>query len=604
MTLIILTMVLSYTSYTQQDTLIDVLPLKIGNSWVYHYYLLNSNGTSHTAVTDTGTVQYTIIGKTQLSDSTRWQFIRQLSYTRHIDGNPYWYSGYDSSNFEVVEFTNGRHEIYTPVFNSSNIFPLQKAYADSDRFFRYVIADTSQEATFNVKLIDQNDPSLTYRDSLRLRADTGIVRSRAFQFLGFPASYRRVDHDLLAFYTSPYTGPYLSHPESVSVTSFAGIPKDTVIVVRNIGIDTLRISSIESSDNALRVSFSTSDVPPLQDLSISLRFLSDSGGTRRLNLRLLSNSAASPDTIAISFLNRVRAVMRLPMKTIDFGGIILSRRYKDTLVAITNESNIPLTVDSIRITSPEFSVSPATTVLGARQTVLFNFRCTPTPALYHNANAVIFTNAITSPDTIHLLASVQGGILTFDNRTIDFGNVEVGSTADTLIFMLPLGNADLYTTRSMPNDPSFSSSGPLPGWLRKYFDYIDTIRFSPTAIGYKSAVIIYSYTSSFIGDNLTMTDTIWISGIGTPAAEYALYQNYPNPFNPETHIEYELAAPGDVKLTISNMLGQVVAILVNARQVEGVHRVDFNPARLSSGIYFYSIQSGGHVITKKMTLLR
>ncbi|MBC8044195.1 MAG: T9SS type A sorting domain-containing protein, partial [Rhizobacter sp.] len=83
-----------------------------------------------------------------------------------------------------------------------------------------------------------------------------------------------------------------------------------------------------------------------------------------------------------------------------------------------------------------------------------------------------------------------------------------------------------------------------------------------------------------------------------------LSQNYPNPFNPATTIRYQLASAGQVSLKVFDMLGKEVATLVNERKAAGNYAVPFNANKLSSGIYFYRLQAGGKVETKKMTLLR
>ncbi len=88
---------------------------------------------------------------------------------------------------------------------------------------------------------------------------------------------------------------------------------------------------------------------------------------------------------------------------------------------------------------------------------------------------------------------------------------------------------------------------------------------------------------------------------------FALEQNYPNPFNPTTTIRYQLAATSDAQLVLYDALGRVVAQLVNARQAAGAYSVSVNASELnlSSGVYFYRLQTGnGFAQTKKMMLLK
>lgn len=88
------------------------------------------------------------------------------------------------------------------------------------------------------------------------------------------------------------------------------------------------------------------------------------------------------------------------------------------------------------------------------------------------------------------------------------------------------------------------------------------------------------------------------------ADNYQLYQNYPNPFNPTTNILFALPQAGNTKLTIYDILGREVAVLVNDYLEAGTHSILFNAKDLSSGIYIYRIESGSFTQAKSMTLLK
>lgn len=83
-----------------------------------------------------------------------------------------------------------------------------------------------------------------------------------------------------------------------------------------------------------------------------------------------------------------------------------------------------------------------------------------------------------------------------------------------------------------------------------------------------------------------------------------LTQNFPNPFNPSTTIRYELASPGYVALRVHNVLGQVVAVLVDGDVGSGEHTVVFAPHGLASGVYWCTIQSGVNTRSRAMVLVR
>jgi hypothetical protein len=90
----------------------------------------------------------------------------------------------------------------------------------------------------------------------------------------------------------------------------------------------------------------------------------------------------------------------------------------------------------------------------------------------------------------------------------------------------------------------------------------------------------------------------------TVPAETALYQNYPNPFNPVTEIRFALSKTVDLKLNVYNIGGQLVSQLAIGTLNAGVHAVDFDGSRLNSGIYYYTLETDGMKITKKMVLTK
>tara|TARA_Y100001935_G_scaffold223573_1_gene199125 strand:- start:23709 stop:26729 length:3021 start_codon:yes stop_codon:yes gene_type:complete len=83
-----------------------------------------------------------------------------------------------------------------------------------------------------------------------------------------------------------------------------------------------------------------------------------------------------------------------------------------------------------------------------------------------------------------------------------------------------------------------------------------------------------------------------------------LNQNYPNPFNPSTNISYQLPEHGRVRLTVFDALGREIATLVNGLQNAGNHSVTFDASGLSSGIYFYRLETGNFSTIKKMMLIK
>lgn len=94
------------------------------------------------------------------------------------------------------------------------------------------------------------------------------------------------------------------------------------------------------------------------------------------------------------------------------------------------------------------------------------------------------------------------------------------------------------------------------------------------------------------------------TGENTVPQEYKLHQNYPNPFNPATTIKYQLPKDGLVQIKVYDIIGREVMTLVNEQKTAGTYETIFNATNFASGIYFYRIQSGSFVESKRMMLIK
>jgi hypothetical protein len=103
--------------------------------------------------------------------------------------------------------------------------------------------------------------------------------------------------------------------------------------------------------------------------------------------------------------------------------------------------------------------------------------------------------------------------------------------------------------------------------------------------------------------NLTVVTDV-ASGDGTFPETFVLHQNYPNPFNPSTTISFALPRETNMSLKVYNLLGQEVATLVSGVQKPGEHEVHWNASGFPSGIYFYKLEAGEFVQSRKLVLLK
>lgn len=114
------------------------------------------------------------------------------------------------------------------------------------------------------------------------------------------------------------------------------------------------------------------------------------------------------------------------------------------------------------------------------------------------------------------------------------------------------------------------------------------------AIG-DSGLVVYFSTDSI---------SVSVDEKGNNIQNYSLSNNYPNPFNPSTIIKYSLPYYGFVTLRVYDMLGREIATLVNEEKPPGTYEANFDASNLATGIYFYKLQVGSFVETKKMILLK
>ena len=97
-----------------------------------------------------------------------------------------------------------------------------------------------------------------------------------------------------------------------------------------------------------------------------------------------------------------------------------------------------------------------------------------------------------------------------------------------------------------------------------------------------------------------------ISHVAEPDPEptHGLTENYPNPFSKTTTIRYSLPEPMHVRLTVFDMLGREVTVLVDEQQDGGIHTVDFDARGVPPGVYVARLQADALHFTKMMTVLR
>jgi hypothetical protein len=155
-------------------------------------------------------------------------------------------------------------------------------------------------------------------------------------------------------------------------------------------------------------------------------------------------------------------------------------------------------------------------------------------------------------------------------------------------------------------------------WAQRY----DQLHNTAAADTFRATLMVSALSYAFLEDlreefrllNFPISDQIYDELYNSPTGvndewgsalrESILYTCFPNPFNPSTTIRYELPKSADVRLSVYDVLGRKISILVDERRDAGIHEVLFDASGLSSGVYMYTLNAGDYVQGKRLGLTR
>ncbi|MEO8446893.1 MAG: YCF48-related protein [bacterium] len=235
------------------------------------------------------------------------------------------------------------------------------------------------------------------------------------------------------------------------------------------------------------------------------------------------------------------------------------------------------------------------------------------------------------PNNRPYLGKTTNGGITFmhswliTGHTLSFVNTQTGYLCN---------NVSLYkTTNGGPIYPggwittgSFSAGGIKVSTIDSNFVYVSggggffsksenggatwSQMYSPVRNNIYDLFFINKDTGFACGDSgvvlrIINASTVGVNNISNEIpSDFKLHQNYPNPFNPTTIINYQLPKFSNVSLKVYDILGNEVVTLVNEKQNAGIYEAEFDGSGLASGIYFYRIDAGEFIQTKRMTLVK
>ncbi len=199
--------------------------------------------------------------------------------------------------------------------------------------------------------------------------------------------------------------------------------------------------------------------------------------------------------------------------------------------------------------------------------------------IFISHSALRDTNNTTTPYEVKAYIKTKSGISNAKiywttDTTQGFGSLNMTASADTFTAYIPnkpLGTTIYYYISATSNN-SKTITKPLPAPSGNF-------RFK-------------------------ITNASGISGNSSYLNNYTLYQNYPNPFNPVTKIKFDLPKNGFVRIQVFDIAGRLINTLINDFKFAGTYKIDFNASNLTSGVYFYKMETVDYSEVKKMLLIK
>jgi len=193
--------------------------------------------------------------------------------------------------------------------------------------------------------------------------------------------------------------------------------------------------------------------------------------------------------------------------------------------------------------------------------------------------------------------------------SVDFGVVPPGDSSSQALNVINSRGTGVTITCLANADPAFIPLAALPITIPPHSSVGLTVKFSPSTDG---DVVDYLYVRS-VSDSTLVAQRVVLTGTTIPTSvgpesdlplTFRLGQNYPNPFNPSTMISFSTPRSSRVNLTVFDILGRVVATIVDEELPPGSYSRQWDASGLTSGVYLYRLSTANSVQTRKLVLVR
>ncbi|MGA2297813.1 MAG: T9SS type A sorting domain-containing protein, partial [FCB group bacterium] len=394
-------------------------------------------------------------------------------------------------------------------------------------------------------------------------------------------------------------------------TVFIGTTKQKSVIVTNTGATNLIISNIISSDDHYIITPVIGTITPGSSLEFFITFAPLVVGQVNANILFTHNVGANTITVTGNGVSNnsvitIKAARELPLGTpFSIEGIVTRTlgsytRIQDTTGAITivqatgafwvevGNSSIQME-DLVRVQGSISEINSLKVINGSDLTGyqrLSRLNLLPTPV------------KVTLSEIASNGEQYESRLITLDKLTITGGSDITFQPAKTYQVTDASDNSNKVVVRIGNSEDTYMDGMPFIGTSVTFLGVLSQSSMSDPSIGYQLTPVL---PNDLIHSPTGVSDLV-------NANQSSLSDNYPNPFNTSTTIQYSLGNAGFVSLKVFDVLGVEVTTLVNRFQEAGSYTVPFsvinNNLSLGSCIYFYRLEVGTFVSTKRMILLK
>lgn len=424
----------------------------------------------------------------------------------------------------------------------------------------------------------------------------------------------------------PFSGKYFS--TNIDTVNFGTVGlgnfSNRQIEIRNLGSDTLTISSIASTDNDFSY-FGEVNFPLKlgynQIYTLNLKFTPSYNGTiiKKENILLETNSGQKFIPVTGKSYNIFRAsdsTLYAVTGQQSSGVFIKLNKYsgEGTLIGNSGYAEIRgIAIDkSGNFIIGFISSSTETTILNinAKEGDAYPSFKIPLGEVYgmdYDKNGILY------------LAKRDGKLYKY----LGYDTVYIGNTGITNLYSIAINpingkmygvslNNKIYRINIETAESEFLNNPGFPITPSIAFDTKGNL-YGLSGLGNQNGFLLKYDTTTFLANivgntNFKAVNSIAFSGTYIEPEKvpftYELDQNYPNPFNPKTFIRFKISEKSDVKINVYDVRGRKIKTLVDGTYNIGSYLIEFNSSDISSGVYFYTMETRDIILTKKMVVLK